>query len=173
MRFYALLISVLVTLSYIHASHLQQVYPGVYLIYNSEYGIHAYNYFSLFNYEFRFNALFIDGHKLPKCDIIDQEHNELALEILRENDDYDETYLRVYKFPDLSAGVHTMVIAYCDERDKNGRARAVAQIEVDVVCEPMQLLFYPGKPPTTCRFITETSRLLDRQKWIGGAFKKS
>lgn len=160
------LVGVLAT--YIHALIAQEVYPDIYFIHNTERGIHAYNYFSLSNYEFRFNAMFIDGHQLPKCDIVDEEHNALALEKLKQYDEYVETYLRTYKFPVLAEGAHTLVIAFCDERQENGNARAVAQIVIDIICEPMQLLFFPGKQPNMCRFISDTSRLLNRDQWIGG-----
>lgn len=161
------LVALLFTPLLSHAVELQEVYPGIYFIHNAAYGIHAYNYFTVLNYEFRYNAIFINGRQLPKCKVIDNDHNQLALENLRQLDEHNETYMRTYKFPVLSEGNHKLVIAYCDERDEDGAAEPLAQIEVEVICKPMQLLFYPGTPPCLCHFDTETSRLLDRSEWVG------
>ena len=143
------------------AAVLQEIHPGIFIIQNSEYGIHEYNYFSVFNYRYRYNALFINGHRLPKCAIIDEEHNHVALTDLQTHQEFDETYLRTYKFPVLAEGLHQLVVVLCE------KGRPVEQIQVDVLCKSMQLLFFTGTPqPCLCHFMLGTSRSLDRAEWL-------
>lgn len=143
-----------------------EFYPDMYLIQNQPQGFTECDYFSVTNHAFPYYNIFIDGVQIPAIELDDQEHTQLALQMLP--DDKVEAFFNTYRVPNrMRAGNHTMHVSLCDHLDADGTALPVAQLKMDMICTPVHLPFYFQAPELcVCQVEPDTSTLLDREYWL-------